>query len=224
MLKDLLRARLCSGMLVAGVLVSMSGVLPSCSDGYEWAQDKPVWLGQSIYDELARRGNFSIYLKMVDDLGRTGFLSRTGSVTVFVTDDDTYRAYFKARGMDENHISMAMKRYLVNSSMLENAYVLDLLTNQPLEEDILKGQVMRRTNTQWSVYDSIPSITKMEIPGASVSADYWSGLRDQNHSVYNLMDDGTVPMVHFIWRQMMSKGITKSDFSYLFNSMKTMYI
>ena len=72
--------------------------------------------------------------------------------------------------MDENHISMAMKRYLVNSSMLENAYVLDLLTNQPLEEDILKGQVMRRTNTQWSVYDSIPSITKMEIPGASVSA------------------------------------------------------
>lgn len=217
MLKDLLRARLCSGMLVAGVLVSMSGVLPSCSDGYEWAQDKPVWLGQSIYDELARRGNFSIYLKMVDDLGRTGFLSRTGSVTVFVTDDDTYRAYFKARGMDENHISMAMKRYLVNSSMLENAYVLDLLTNQPLEEDILKGQVMRRTNTQWSVYDSIPSITKMEIPGASVSADYWSGLRDQNHSVYNLMDDGTVPMVHFIWRQMMSKGITKSDFSYLFN-------
>ena len=48
-------------------------------------------VGAKHYDELSRRGNFSIYLKMVDDLGRTEFLSKTGSVTVFVADDDTYR-------------------------------------------------------------------------------------------------------------------------------------
>ena len=45
MLKDLLRARLCSGMLVAGVLVSMSGVLPSCSDGYEWGAGQACVVG-----------------------------------------------------------------------------------------------------------------------------------------------------------------------------------
>ena len=101
--------------------------------------------------------------------------------------------------------------------MLENAYVLDLLTNQPSGDNILKGQVMRRTNTQWSVYDSIPAVSVAELPEASVSADYWGGLRGRHQSVYNLIEEGTVPMVHFIWRQMMSKGITKKDFSYLFN-------
>lgn len=218
MLKKVLRAKPYKALISTGVLAgALCMVMPSCDDGYEWAQEKPSWLGQSIYDELARCGNFSIYLKMVDDLGRKDFLSKTGSVTVFVADDDTYRAYFKAHGVDENHLSMPMKRYLVNSTMLENAYVLDLLTNQPQDETILKGQVMRRTNTQWSVYDSIPSISRADLPAASVSADYWSGLREEGQQVYNLMDEGTVPMVHFIWRQMMSKGITKSDFSYLFN-------
>lgn len=218
MLKKILRARPYKGWFSTGVLVgALCMAMYSCNDGYEWAQEKPAWLGQSIYDELARRGNFSIYLKMVDDLGRKDFLSKTGSVTVFVADDDTYRAYFKAHGIDENHISMSMKRYLVNSTMLENAYVLDLLTNQPQDETILKGQVMRRTNTQWTVYDSIPSVMRGQLPAASVSADYWSMLREGGKSVCNLIDGGTVPMVHFIWRQMMSKGITKSDFSYLFN-------
>lgn len=216
MLIKVLRAKPYRVLLSTGILAGALCMMPSCSDDYEWAQEKPVWLGKSIYDELARRGNFSIYLKMVDDLGRTDFLSKTGSVTVFVADDDTYRAYFKAHGVDENRISTPMKRYLVNTSMLENAYVLDLLTNQPNKEDILKGQVMRRTNTQWTLYDSIPAVASAELPEASVSADYWSGLRGKGQPVYNLMDIGTVPMVHFLWRQMMAKGITKSDFSYLF--------
>lgn len=216
MLKKVLRAKPCVALLSAGLMAGAMGLMPSCSDGYEWAQEKPEWLGQSIYAELARRGNFSIYLKMVDDLGRTDFLNKTGSVTVFVADDDTYRAWFKEQGVDENHLSMAMKRYLVNTSMLENAYVLDLLTNQPQSDDILKGQVMRRTNTEWSVYDSIPALPAAGLPEASVSGDYWGALRAKGLPVYNLIDGGTRPMVHFIWRQMMSKGITKSDFSYLF--------
>ncbi len=216
MLNKVLRTKPYRVLLSTGILAGALCMMPSCSDDYEWAQEKPSWLGKSIYDELARRGNFSIYLKMVDDLGRTDFLSKTGSVTVFVADDDIYRAYFKAHGIDENYISTSMKRYLVNTSMLENAYVLDLLTNQPDGDDILKGQVMRRTNTQWSVYDSIPAVALADLPEASVSADYWSGLREKGQPLYNLVDNGTVPMVHFLWRQMMSKGITKSDFSYLF--------
>ena len=116
MLKKVLRARPYRVLISTGIWVGAFCMMPSCSDDYEWAQEKPSWLGQSIYDELARRGNFGIYLKMVDDLGRTEFLSKTGSVTVFVADDDTYRAYFKAQGVDENHISTPMKRLLVNKS------------------------------------------------------------------------------------------------------------
>lgn len=199
--------------MLAGVMF----MFPACSDDYEWAQETPSWLGESIYGELSRRGNFSIYLKMVDDLGQTDFLSKTGSLTVFVADDDTYRAYFKAHGMDENNLTPSMKKYLVNSTMLENAYVLDLLTNESTGSGIVKGQVMRRVNTEWTQYDSIPAVTAADLPEASVSADWWSYLRDKNQPMYNLVDDGTVPMVHFIWRHMMTQGMTKSDFSYLFN-------
>ena len=150
MLKDFLRTkmlwrRVCKGTLCSGYIAISLLAMAACSDNYEWAQDKPAWLGESIYDELQKRGNFSIYLKMADDLGRTDFLKKTGSVTVFVADDDAFRAFFKKNGLDENHLTPAMKKYLVNSSMLENAYVLDLLTNQPNGDDILKGQIMRRT-------------------------------------------------------------------------------
>ena len=199
--------------MLAGVMF----MVPACSDDYEWAQETPSWLGESIYGELARRGNFSIYLKMVEDLGQTDFLSKTGSVTVFVTDDDTYRAYFKAHGMDENNLTPSMKKYLVNSTMLENAYVLELLTNESTNDGILKGQVMRRDNTEWTQYDSIPTLTPADFPEASVSADWWSYLRDKQQPLYNVVDNGNVPMVHFIWQHMSSQGITKSDFSYLFN-------
>ena len=70
MLKKVLRARPYRVLISTGIWVGAFCMMPSCSDDYEWAQEKPSWLGQSIYDELARRGNFGIYLKMVDDLGR----------------------------------------------------------------------------------------------------------------------------------------------------------
>ena len=78
MLIKVLRARTYKVLLSTAIGVGALCMMPSCSDDYEWAQEKPSWLGQSIYDELSRRGNFSIYLKMVDDLGRTEFLSKTG--------------------------------------------------------------------------------------------------------------------------------------------------
>lgn len=222
MLKDFLRTkmlwrRVCKGTLCSGYMAISLLAMAACSDNYEWAQDKPAWLGESIYDELQKRGNFSIYLKMADDLGRTDFLKKTGSVTVFVADDDAFRAFFKKNGLDENHLTPAMKKYLVNSSMLENAYVLDLLTNQPNGDDILKGQIMRRTNTLWTVYDSIPAVSYAQLTPASVSSDRWSVLRDKHQDMYNVIDNGTTPMVHFLWRHMMAQGMTKEDFSYLFN-------
>lgn len=217
MLLSKILSRPCRHLVPTGILAGAMCMVTACSDNYEWAQETPSWLGESIYDELARRGNFTIYLKMVDDLGQSDFLGKTGSVTVFVADDDTYRSYLSAHGMDENNLTPSMKKYLVNSTMLENAYVLDLLTNESSGDGVLKGQVMRRNNTQWTAYDSIPAVTAASLPEASVSADWWAYLRDKNLPLYNLTDDGTVPMVHFIWRYMMTQGMTKSDFSYLFN-------
>lgn len=192
----------------------LSMLVVSCRD-HDW-ETTPDWLGESIYDELSRQGNFSIYLHIVDDLGQKDFLQKTGSVTVFVADDDAYRAWFQAHGTDENHLSIDMKKWLFNSSMLNNAYVLDMLTNAPGTDDVTKGQVMRRTNTAWTVYDSIPAVAAASLPEGHLDADYWKTLREQGGTV-NLIDNGTHPMVHFLSRQMSTKGVTAKDFAYLFN-------
>ncbi|MBM6993105.1 MAG: hypothetical protein I3J02_07570 [Prevotella sp.] len=186
----------------------------SCNSSEDW--EKPSWLGESIYDELQSRGNFTVYLKLADDLGLSDFLKKTGSVTVFVANDDAYRAYFAQHGLNEDALSPAMKKHFFNASMLDNAYVLDMMTNLPGSDGVSKGQVMRRTNTRWTVYDSIPAVPATLLPQAGPSHDWWSGLRDRGQVVYNLIDDGTQPMVHFIWRQMTTKNISKSDFAYLF--------
>ena len=210
----------CKRLLPTGLVIGALFAFQACSDDYDWAQEKPSWLGESIYGELQSRGNFSIYLKMADELGQAEFLKQTGSVTVFVTDDDAYRAYFQKHGIDENNLSPAVKKNLVNANMLENAYVLDLLTNESGKDGVVKGQLMRRGDTRWSIFDSIPAMGYGDIPEPSISHDWWKGLRSRNMPFYNMAEyskNGVLPMIHFIWRHMMTKGITKSDFSYLFN-------
>ena len=49
MLKKVLRARPYRVLISTGIWVGAFCMMPSCSDDYEWAQEKPSWLGQSIY-------------------------------------------------------------------------------------------------------------------------------------------------------------------------------
>ena len=205
--------------VLCGIAAVMAISITGCKDGYEWTEEKPVWLGESIYEELQRRGEFSIFLQMANDLGRGEFLKKTGSVTVFAATDDAYRSYFAKHGIDGNHLTPAQKKYFVNTAMLENAYVLDLLTNLSTTDGIAKGQVMRRTNTQWAVYDSISMVAAVTLPQATPNHDWWKRLRELEQPSYNIIEQGTQPMIHFLWRQMMTKGITPTDFSHLFGGL-----
>lgn len=206
--------------LVTAFLFGTLLLTTSCTDLYEWAQNTPPWLGSSIYDELDSKGEYTIYLKMVNELGKADFLKKTGSVTVFVADDAAYRRYFEAHGFDENNLTASQKKTFVYSTMLANAFVLELLTNKTDETNstVKKGQVMRRDNTSSSMFDFIPTFKKEELPTGSVSHDWWKDVRNSSQTEFNILTDETkIPMVHFIWKQMQTKGITKSDFSYLFN-------
>lgn len=48
-------------------LGSLEG-LNSCSDEYKYDDDDPSWLSSSIYEYLKSQGNFTNYLRLVDDL------------------------------------------------------------------------------------------------------------------------------------------------------------
>lgn len=215
-MRKVIREKHTARIALYAMAVFLTTAIVGCQDGYEWAEEKPEWLGESIYDELERRGEFTIFLQMVRDLGRDEFLEKTGSVTVFAATDDAFRNYFSQNGFDENHLTPAQKKYFLNTAMLENAYVLDLLTNLSTTDGVSKGQVMRRMNTQWSIYDSIPTIASELLPSNTPNHNWWERIQAMGQPNYNIIPQGTQPMIHFLWRQMMAKGITPQDFSYLF--------
>ena len=82
-------------LLGAACLLSTFGVTYSCSDDYDLPDTKPSFRGQSIYDELNKAGNFKTVIRLIDDLGQTSVLSKTGSKTLFVAPDSAYTEYFR---------------------------------------------------------------------------------------------------------------------------------
>ncbi len=58
----------------------------------------PSWLGGSIYSELQSGdhldGTFSTYLRLIDDLGYAEILDKTGSKTIFPSNDEAFARFF----------------------------------------------------------------------------------------------------------------------------------
>ena len=80
--------------LMAGAAV-VSGLMVSCSDGYELAKEDPEWLGSSIYDYLSSEGNFTQTIRLIDELGYSEVLAKTGSKTLFVANDEAFARFYQ---------------------------------------------------------------------------------------------------------------------------------
>ena len=101
--------------------------MQSCKD--ESLYEEPAWLGNSIYERLEEEGNYTYTLRLIDSLGLTDVFRQTGSKTLFVTDDETYDAYFASKGLKFEDLSQSQIKMLLNSAMINNAYLIDLLSN-----------------------------------------------------------------------------------------------
>ena len=146
-------------MVTCGLLMSV-WALQSCKDDDILLTGQPDWLGNSIYERLQEEGNYTITLRLIDELGQKEVLSHTGSKTLFAADDAAYAEWFKNNswGVDSyDKLSMAQKRLLLNNSMVNNAYLIELMSNAKSEGDAGapdEGRTMRR-ETATSVYDSV---------------------------------------------------------------------
>ena len=76
-------------------LFAVCGSTYSCKDDYMWDDGNPSWLGSSIYEYLESEGNYTNFVKLINDLGYKEVLARTGSKTLFVADDDAFKAFYK---------------------------------------------------------------------------------------------------------------------------------
>lgn len=191
------------------LLLLCSGMLHSCKDSF-LEENLPSWLGESIYGELQKRGNYTNYLRLIDDVGYTEVLQRTGSKTLFVADDAAFSRFYTSDNLwgikSYDDFTTAQKNLLLNSSMINNAYLLNMLSST---EGPNAGQSLRN-ETAVSVFDSV-SFEKSSLP----DKPFWSYYR--NKGLF-LMKDKTAPvMLHFLSAQMSSMGITDNDFSIITN-------
>ena len=189
-------------------------------------EGQPSWLGNSIYERLQDDGNYKITLRLIDDLDvetqYAQMLRQTGSKTLFVADDSTYAVFFKnnpwgVRRYDD--LSLAQKKLIIRSAMVNNAYLIELLSNVPAkadDEEPLEGMCMRRESDA-SVYDSISRYSPNQMP----LSRYWDIHRHKKDGIVLLRDNTSKPMIHFLPRFMTINNITSADLSKLTNGQST---
>ena len=215
--------------LIVCFFLALTGLITSCVDKNEEvdADSKPEWLGSSIYGELANpnqnhlTGTFKTYLRLVDDLGYTEILGRTGSKTVFPANDDAFTRFFMSNDWgvtSYEQLTTAQKKQLLYTSMLDNALLVSMLSNVSSgSADVVKGQAVKHA-TSVNVIDSITHIYGPS--GMPSNNKYWAGFFNKG---INVVSDATKPMmVHFTREQMVNNNITTtgsgSDFEILTGS------
>jgi hypothetical protein len=194
-----------------------SWTVQSCKDEYTLT-GQPSWLGNSIYERLQEDGNYTTLLRLVDDLEQTEVLSHSGSKTLFAANDSAFQAWFgnnKWGVKNYSQLSTAQKKMLLNNTMINNPYLIELLSNvsgtPPLE-----GMCMRR-ETATTIYDSVEIISPDKMPATAV----WQRFRDQRKSIPILKDATTPPMIHFLPKFMEYYNINSEDLAVLTNHQAT---
>ena len=224
-----MKNRLCKmgqTLLGAACLLTTCGLTYSCSDDYDLPDTTPDILGASIYDELKNRGNFTTMVRLIDDLGQRDVLSKTGSKTLFVADDQSFAEFFAnpiwTTGTGEpvrsyEQLSSAQKRLLFNGCMLDNAYLLEMMPNLGGTSGITKNTCLRQLTSAANT-DSISLVNSLDLPRSynETERDYWARYNNLPGFKMWLATDNTTPMMtHFMLAQMNMTGITTDDVSFI---------
>lgn len=209
-------------LAMAFCTLSMGGLMYSCSDDYDLPDKTPSWLGSSIYDYLKSKGNFTNTVNLIDDLSYTEVLAKTGSKTLFVADDDAYERFYANNlwGVRKySDLTLSQKKLLLNSAMLDNAYLLEMMANTTASTENkgswVNKNVALKQRTSLSATDTIPHFNAEDLPVSynPNDVDYWARFRDPEKGGIYMACDATVPlMVHWINGQMENMKMTDEDF------------
>ena len=200
-------------LLAAGLLLTYGSGLTSCSD-YDLDEKTPDGWGASIYSWLDEQGNYTNTVRLIDDLGYREVLSKTGSKTLFVADDEAFARFYNNRTWGASKyedLTLSQKKLLLFGSMMDNSMQLSSLSsvegNPPKE-----GEAMRRYASS-SPFDSVTVLTSDKMP----NNPYWKRYREQNKPMVCMTDNSQVPLIQFIEKQLANKRITNEDYYILTN-------
>ncbi len=192
-------------------LLFVCAMVQSCRDEYYFDDREPSFLGASIYDYLKEEGNFTYFLKVIDDLDYALVLSQTGSKTLFVADDEAFiDAIDKEWGVSSYaDLTDAQKRVILNSAMLDNAYLLEMLSKQPsagANSEPTAGLSLRR-KTSAVVTDTIPLLFDKDLPKNNKAWDVFRG----GKGIRLALDATPTLLTHFTEAQSYMNNITQKD-------------
>lgn len=191
---------------------SLTGfALSGCQDDYIYDRETPDMLGNSIYEYMKEDGEFTYFLKLIDDLGYQETLSKTGSKTLFAAKDDAFERFFQSNRFGAHsyeELTPSQKRAIMNASMINMAYLAEMLSNVSGTDGAVEGRAIRHF-TSASYLDSVAKVEDPEL----FANPYWS--RFKSKPLYTVND---APMiVHFTPAQMSTMGMTADDFSLIMN-------
>lgn len=218
-------------------LLAACGLMYACKDEYLLDDEKPSWLNSSIYESLETKGNFKTYLRLLADKDvnptnarpLTEVLSRTGSKTVFVANDEAWDKFFKANAAlpesnpwhnatSYENLSTAQKKLLIHTSMLNNAIVMENLASSESVNGSspVRGEYMRRY-TDVETTDSITYMAPEMIPYSynPTDKDFWWRFRAENGGKgLHIVKDSTLSMMlHFTSEHMAKNTVNDDDFA-----------
>lgn len=195
--------------LVIGLIIG-GAFFVSCKDDYLYADTEPDWLGASIYDYLEGEGDFTYYVRLIEDAGYKEVLAKTGSKTLFVADDAAFDKFFENNkwGVSSyEQLSFAQKNLLLRYGMLNNAYLIQTLSNY-YNGELRKNQAIRH-ETSISPFDSI----SFEIGDQLPKTDSWEKYRSTG--IQLLKDHTNWTVTHFLQKHMNVVGLTNKDFTFI---------
>ncbi len=191
------------------------GGATSCRDDYPYDNEEPTWLGANIYDWLQSNGQYSTYLAFINRLELDGTLSRTGSKTLFPANDDAYARYFRQSGLAGssprdvvNTLSRAEANYLFNASMLNMAYLDNMLANVPNSnsDDDGEGAALVR-DASATIFDRIQYRPMATLP----TTEWWERFTERGGAW--IADNEARPDIIFTPAFMTKQGITEEDWA-----------
>lgn len=226
-------------LISAACLLSAVGTISSCTDDYNLDETMPEGLsGGSIYDALKKEGNFSTTIRLIDDLNYADVLSKTGSKTLFVADDEAYKAFFAPGGnpwgvTSYEGLSVSQKKFLLYNAMLDNAYVMEMMSNIQSSgsygsQGYVSGtNLCLRQRSAAGVTDSIPFVLKENLPtnlneptddgkGDAQYGLFWKRHKEGDKPGIYLVCDNTRPMMtHFLERNLNYQKVTYDDVAFV---------
>lgn len=181
-------------------------------------EEKPEWLGESLYDELKNpkslQGTFGTYLRLVEDMDYAKVLSTTGSMTIFPANDEAFATFF-ANGNNQfgksnyEELTTSEKAQLFYASAIDNAIVSgNLSTNSSMQQ----GRVIKHPS-KISLVQSVTPLYSQNMPANNKYFNYW---KNNGKSFNALYDDTNSPIVHFTGEYFLNNNMTvageESDF------------